>query len=112
MIKTFVVATCLALGAGTDSIAGSVPFDPHFENAITPDGTVQNRLAANRLATNRLATNRLATNRLATNRLATNGLPLAGLSLTPTGAGDVTPLVAVVAVTLADGTRIEVPARR
>jgi hypothetical protein len=117
MLKVFAFATCLALGTVSAVIAKPVSIVPPVQDEVSQSGLVLNRLAANRLATNRLATNRLATNRLAQNRLAQNrlaqnGLPLAGISLAPSSAGDVTPLVTVVAVTLADGTRLEVPASR
>lgn len=130
MLKAFVVATCLAAGAGAAAFAEPVSSVPLVQNMVSSDKIVLNRLAANRLAANKLAANRLASNRLASNRLAsnrlasnrlaanrlaanslaTNGLPLEAMSLSPIDAGDVTPLVSIVAVTFVDGTRLEMPA--
>jgi len=137
MFKALIVAACLAVGTGTAAFALPVTAEePQIEaavqtsvatnrlatnrlatnrlatNRLATNRLATNRLATNRLATNRLATNRLATNRLATNRLATNGLSLNELSSAPTDSRDETPVLTIVAVTLADGTRMELSAPR
>jgi hypothetical protein len=122
MFKTLIVATWLAGGAGVVAFAGPVSGEaPNQDTAVQTSVTLNrlasnrlasNRLASNRLASNRLASNRLASNRLASNRLAANGLSLDAMAFASTSPGDVTPLVTIVAVTLSDGTRMELSAPR
>jgi hypothetical protein len=89
-----ITVALLACTAGTPAVARLA------SNSLESNRLASNRLASNRLASNRLATNRLATNRLATNRLATNST--APNAVIGEGAID-----SVVAIELADGTRIQ-----
>lgn len=67
------------------------------------NGESLNRIVNNKLAANRIANNRLAGNKLAGNKIALNKMSANGENLNGTSAGDVTPLVLVRAVRLADG---------
>ncbi len=122
MHKALLIAGSLGVGLVTAAFAepvsvsmpkGEVASDASVAlNRLATNKLAANKLAANKLAANKLAANKLASNRLAINRLATNSVidnaALPGdMTFAATGPGDVTPVLTIVAVSLADGSQLD-----
>lgn len=112
MHKALLIAGSLGVGLVTAAFAEPVSVSMPKGEVASDASVALNRLASNRLAQNRLAQNRLAINRLAINRLATNSVidnaALPGdMTFAARGPGDVTPVLTIVAVSLADGSQLD-----
>lgn len=107
MHKALLIAGSLGVGLVTAAFAEPVSVSMPKGEVASDASVALNRLATNKLAANKLASNRLAINRLATNSVIDNAALPGDMTFAARGPGDVTPVLTIVAVTLADGSQLD-----
>ena len=107
MHKALLIAGSLGVGLVTAAFAEPVSVSMPKGEVASDASVALNRLATNKLAANKLASNRLAINRLATNSVIDNAALPGDMTFAATGPGDVTPVLTIVAVSLADGSQLD-----
>lgn len=107
MHKALLIAGSLGVGLVTAAFAEPVSVSMPKGEVASDASVALNRLATNKLAANKLASNRLAINRLATNSVIDNAALPGDMTFAARGPGDVTPVLTIVAVSLADGSQLD-----